>query len=452
MIKLVNQLNENLVLKAAFENTLVPEETLKENNQVTDFFATKESFVFLGEKDKFTTKDLRSFAMSFTANQKRIYTVDIASFVTQKVNINEVVKAFLDAYEFNNADVFSLKTNKKDTTKDLFLYSTQDLEKVAHDQDILNKSITFARNLQRMVPNIANSEFLANAYYEELSKYSNLKITVLDKKAIEEQKMGLLLSVNRGSTYEPRVVVVEYNGNPNSDTKLALVGKGITFDSGGYSLKPSRYMLGMKYDMSGSAAVAATMKAIAELKPGANVVAVMPLTDNRVNGDASTPDSVWTSMNGKTVEINNTDAEGRLVLADGITYAVRNLKATKVLTIATLTGAILVGLGHTYTGAWATNPADWKALDISAKKQHELVWRMPLHEEYAKEIKNTKVADLKNTDLTGDAGSSSAAMFLKEFAENADFMHLDIAGTNDIADVPQGVMIKTMYELSKNIK
>ncbi|QJR44388.1 M17 family metallopeptidase [Mycoplasma miroungirhinis] len=452
MIKLINQKNDTLILKAAFNDTVVPEETLKEKNLVTDFFHTKESFVFLGQQNKFNIKDLRNFAMTFTANQKRAYTVDVASFVTQKVHVNEVVKAFLDAYEFNNADIFSLKTNKKETTKDLYLYTTNILDKVIAEQEILNQSVTFARNLQRTVPNIANSEFLADAYYQELSKYPNLKVTVLDKKAIEEQKMGLLLSVNRGSTYEPRLVVVEYNGNPKSNTKLALVGKGITFDSGGYSLKPSRYMLGMKYDMSGSAAVAATMKAVAELKPEANVVAIMPLTDNRVNGDASTPDSVWTSMSGKTVEINNTDAEGRLVLADGITYAIRNLKATKVLTIATLTGAILVALGHTFTGVWTSNPADWKALDISAKKHHELIWRMPLHEEFAKEIKNTKVADLKNTDLTGDAGSSSAAMFLKEFAENADFIHLDIAGTNDISDVPQGVMIKTMYELTKNIK
>ncbi len=205
-----------------------------------------------------------------------------------------------------------------------------------------------------MPPNICNSEFLAQKVAEDLEQYKNLKVTVLKKKEIEELKMGLLLSVNKGSVYEPRVVVIEYNGDKDSSEKTVMIGKGITFDSGGYSLKPSRSMVSMKFDMSGSAIVAATMKAIAQLKPKKNVSAIMCITDNRVNGDASLPDSVWVAMNGKSVEINNTDAEGRLVMADGLVYGAKVLNATRLIDVATLTGAMVVALGQTYTGTWAT--------------------------------------------------------------------------------------------------
>ncbi|SFW07375.1 leucyl aminopeptidase [Chlamydia abortus] len=162
--------------------------------------------------------------------------------------------------------------------------------------------------------------------------------------------MDLLLSVNKGSMYEARVVIIEYNGNPESKEKTVYVGKGITFDAGGYSLKSPKFMLGMKYDMSGSAIVAATMKAIAQLKPKVNAAAIMCITDNRINGDASLPDSVYTSMSGKTVEVNNTDAEGRLVLADGLFYGATKLNATHLIDIATLTGAIVRTLGESHTG------------------------------------------------------------------------------------------------------
>ncbi|WAM01821.1 M17 family metallopeptidase [Mycoplasmopsis felis] len=243
------------------------------------------------------------------------------------------------------------------------------------EANVLSDAVNYARNLQILPPNICNSEYLAETVLKDLSEYKNLKISVLTKKEIQELGMGLLLSVNRGSMYEPRVVVIEYNGNPESSEKTVYVGKGITFDSGGYSLKPSRSLIGMKFDMSGSVFVASAMKAIAQLQPKTNVSAIMCITDNRVNGDSSLPDSVWKSMNGKTVEINNTDAEGRLVI-DGITYAVRNLKATRIVDVATLTGAILVALGSTYTGVWSTTEKGWEELSKAANEQHELVWRI----------------------------------------------------------------------------
>ncbi|MEA4276594.1 M17 family metallopeptidase [Mycoplasma sp. 21DD0573] len=454
MIKTVDKVrNNSMLLKAVYKNDEnLPSTLIQKNNVVTEYFDKNEALVFMGEKDKLSFDSVAKFAKGFFTNQGRDIQVDLDSFVTEKVTLAQVVKAFVEVYNYVNADLYSAKTAKKDEKFAISLLSVKDENEYADalkQAVVLSEAVNFARNLQVTPPNICNSEWLAEVVRKDLEQYSNLKVAVLNKKQIEEQKMGLLLSVNRGSMFEPRVVVIEYNGNPESNEKTVYVGKGITFDSGGYNIKTGRNMLGMKFDMSGSVFVASALKAIAQLKPKTNVAAIMCITDNRVNGDASLPDSVWTSMNGKTVEINNTDAEGRLVMADGLTYAVRNLKATRLVDVATLTGAILVALGQTYTGAWATTDAAWEELLKAAKEQNELVWRMPLDEAFAKEIRNSVVADLKNTDLSGiGGGSSSAAMFLKEFTEDVEYIHLDVAGTADIASRPTGVMVKTLTQLA----
>ncbi|VEU71177.1 M17 family metallopeptidase [Mycoplasmopsis glycophila] len=449
--KIDSQRNESMLVKAVFKGDEYPKTLVEKNNVVTEYFSQNEALVYMGDAEKHTYESVFSFAKNFFSSLVRDVQVDLDSFVKGKVCIPCVVKAMTHAYNYVNADIYSAKTSKKPKKYSVSLLSKAEASKYEEafkEATILSEAVNFARNLQVTPPNICNSEWLAEQIKQDLAQYDNLKVTVLNKKQIEELKMGLLLSVNRGSMYEPRVVVIEYNGNPESREKTVYVGKGITFDSGGYSLKPSRSMLGMKFDMSGSVFVASAMKAIAQLKPKSNVAAVMCITDNRVNGDASLPDSVWTSMNGKTVEINNTDAEGRLVMADGLTYAVRNLKATRLVDVATLTGAILVALGHTYTGVWATSEEAWKDLSSAAEAQKELVWRMPLDDAFGKEIKNSPVADLKNTDLTGMGGSNSAAMFLKEFTEGVEYIHLDVAGTADLNGHPTGVMVKTLAQLA----
>ncbi|WP_406614061.1 M17 family metallopeptidase [Mycoplasma corogypsi] len=446
--------NESMLVKAVFKGDQYPKITEK-NNALSEYFEQNVAYLYLGEKDKYKYESVVATAKKLAESLVRDVQVDLDSFVSEKVSLSEVVKAFVSAYNYAKADIYSAKTAKKEEQYKMSLYTAKDAKEyqdVLFETVVLAEAVNFARNLQITPPNICNSEWLAKYVADDLKQYSNLKVTVLDKKAIEAEKMGLLLSVNRGSMYEPRVVVIEYNGNPESKDKTVYVGKGITFDSGGYSLKPSRSMLGMKFDMSGSVFVASALKAIAQLKPKTNVAAVMCITDNRVNGDASLPDSIWTSMNGKTVEINNTDAEGRLVMADGLTYGVRNLKATRLVDVATLTGAILMALGHTYTGVWATTDKAWEELKVAAEKQNELVWRMPLDEAFAKEIKNSPVADLKNTDLSGLGGSNSAAMFLKEFTEDVEYIHLDVAGTADISARPTGVMVKTLVQLALNSK
>ncbi|MCK5867274.1 MAG: leucyl aminopeptidase family protein, partial [Mycoplasmataceae bacterium] len=237
---------------------------------------------------------------------------------------------------------------------------------------------------------------------------------------------------------------------PSSKEKTTYVGKGIMFDSGGYSIKTGRHMSGMKYDMSGSAIIAGAMKLISKNKPKANISAVLMLTDNSIGTSARSVDGVDISMSGKTVEVNNTDAEGRLVLADGITYAIKKLNTTRIIDVATLTGAVLVALGNTYTGVWTTEEKDWETVSKAAKVKDELVWRLPFHEDFDKYIKNSKIADLRNTDFTGKGGSSSAAGFLRHFTEGKPFVHFDIAGTADVNENATAVMTKTLAEAAND--
>lgn len=451
--EILKEKNGDMLLKAFYKGDEAKPHLIEKNNAITEYVDENVAYIYLGEKSKFTWDNLVSTFKSVVASQKRSYLVDLKSFAAGQDNFcnGGAIKALTRAVYFAKAELFNEKTNKKEEEFTLLPYMNN-VEAWIQDRFekelVLAEAQNFVRNLQIMPPNVCNSEFLADYVAKDLAQYDNLKVTVLDKKAIEELKMGLLLSVNRGSMYEPRVVVIEYNGNPESKEKTVLVGKGITFDSGGYSLKGARHMLGMKFDMSGSAIVAGALKAIAQLKPKSNFAAVMCITDNRVNGDASLPDAVWKSMNGKTVEINNTDAEGRLVMADGLTYAVRKLNATRLVDVATLTGAMISALGTTYTGIWATSDKAWENLSNAAKEAHELVWRMPFDEAFAKNIRNSKVADLKNTDLSGNAGSSSAAMFLKEFTEDVEYIHCDVAGTAEINEEPQGILVRTLTELA----
>ncbi|WGI36769.1 M17 family metallopeptidase [Mesomycoplasma lagogenitalium] len=450
---LEKHLNENIILEAVFKGDNLPEYTVEKNFYITEFLNNKKAVIYLGEKDKFKKESLNSL-IDVLISLSRTYELNLSSFLVNDITATFFVNKLVEKYEFKNAKLYNVKTDKKEEENNLFVVynNLKELDSEIKKVKVLADAVNFARNLQVTPPNVCNSEWLAEEVKKEVGKDSNLKVNVLTKKEIEKLNMGLLLSVNKGSMYEPRLVSIEYIGNPNSKEKTVFVGKGITFDSGGYNIKTGRYMVGMKFDMSGAAIVASALKAISQLNPKANVGAVLAITDNRVNGDANLPDAVWKSMNGKTVEINNTDAEGRLVLADGMTYAIRNLNATRVITVATLTGAILVALGQTYTGAFSTSDNLWKEIEVAAKETDELVWRLPLHDDFAKFIKKSVVADLKNTDFTGNGGSISAAMFLKEFAENAEFAHLDIAGTAEISDKPMGVMVKTLVQLALNKK
>jgi leucyl aminopeptidase len=283
-----------------------------------------------------------------------------------------------------------------------------------------------ARDLQSTPANFATPSFLAERAEEIAASQQAVTAEVLGREAIKEKGMGGLLAVSQGSAEEPRLIVLRYAGG-GSGPSLGLVGKGVTFDTGGISLKPGEGMQKMKYDMSGAAAVLEAVAAIAELGLPVELLAVLPVTENMPSGTAIKPGDVITQYNGKTVEVNNTDAEGRLILADALAYAVE-LGAERLLDLATLTGAVMVALGKTYAGLISNDDELAAALSAAGEETGELLWRLPLHPEYKEMMKGT-VADLSNLASGRDAGTITAASFLEEFVADTPWAHLDIAGT-----------------------
>ena len=265
-----------------------------------------------------------------------------------------------------------------------------------------------------------------------------LELTILERKDMQKLGMGALLGVAQGSSQPPKFIILNYKGRGGDDIDLALVGKGVTFDSGGISIKPSSKMEEMKGDMAGGAAMIAAMSAIAQLKPKINVTVIVPATENLPDGSAIKPGDVLTAMNGKTIEVINTDAEGRLILADALCYA-NKLKVKRIVDAATLTGACVIALGHVATGAFGNNQRLVDDILAASKEAGEHTWQMPMFEEYRGQNKSD-VADVKNVGGR-DAGAITAAMFLSEFCGDTPWVHLDIAGTSYV-DKEKGYIIK----------
>jgi leucyl aminopeptidase len=282
----------------------------------------------------------------------------------------------------------------------------------------------FARDLENAPGNEIYPETLAR--HAASGRTPGLRVRVLDEKKIRALKMGGLIGVARGSAHPPRFIIMEYNRAASRRGTVVLVGKGVTFDSGGISIKPSAGMAEMKMDMSGAAAVIATLRTAAHLRMRIHLVGLVPATENMPGGKALKPGDILRHYNGKTSEIDNTDAEGRLILADALSYASR-YKPDLVIDLATLTGACVVALGHHATGMLGTDDALMARLSESGERTFERVWKLPLFEEYEKQIKSD-VADVKNTGGRW-AGAITAALFLKHFIGKYPWIHLDIAGT-----------------------
>ena len=284
-----------------------------------------------------------------------------------------------------------------------------------------------ARDLQNLPANVATPEFLAQRATEIAEQHEALEVELLDGEALVSRGMGAFASVAQGSHVEPRLIVLRYRPADAGGEHLGFVGKAVTFDTGGISIKPSAKMQEMKFDMSGGAAVIEAMAGIAELGVPVQVTAVVPSTENMPSGHAVKPGDIVTAMNGTTIEVNNTDAEGRLILADALCYVVEQ-GAERIVDLATLTGAILVALGHTYAGLFS-NDDDWCAeVAAAGDASGEIGWRMPLHPEYF-ELTKGQYADLTNAADQRVAMSSYAAEFLRQFVSDKPWVHIDIAGT-----------------------
>ena len=317
---------------------------------------------------------------------------------------------------------------------------------------IIGESINFTRDLANE-PGAYMTPTIMAERAREVAKEFGLSYDVLDQKKMEKLGMGSLLGVARGSDEPPKLIILKYEPSrfkANKSGLLALVGKGITFDSGGISLKPGENMELMKYDMTGAATVIGTMRAIAQLKPSVPVLGVAPCSENLPSGKATKPGDVLRAMTGKTIEVINTDAEGRLVLADAIAYA-KKLGATKIIDMATLTGAVSIALGDVNTAILGTDQELIDQFIAAGKQVGEKFWQLPLDDDYTKQIKSD-IADIKNVGGK-KAGTITAAAFLKEFAEETPWAHLDIAGTawGDPATPyrakgPTGVAVRTLIE------
>ena len=342
-------------------------------------------------------------------------------------------------YVFN-----AYKSKKEEKSKDFFYYGETKIYDAVKKGYVFGESINKAKELVDTPYNYLNAEQLAE-FSKKLEELDNVTVTILDKKAIEDMNMGAFLGVNKGSVDEPKLIYIKYQGLDKWENPTSLVGKGVMYDTGGYSLKTPASMPGMKVDMAGSAAVICAMNAIAKLKAKANVIAIVAATDNRIGDGAIVPDDILTAASGKTIEVISTDAEGRLTLADAVWFAQKE-GSKRVIDVATLTGAMVAALGKEYTGAFTNDSEFLSEFKAVTDKTKEPIWEMPVNKGYHKELES-KVADIKNKG-SRLAGASQAAAFIEEFIEDGtSWIHLDIAGTASNKQGGTGVMVKSFAEL-----
>jgi leucyl aminopeptidase len=337
-----------------------------------------------------------------------------------------VTGTILGAYRFDRFKSKDPEDPEPASLDSLALLGPEGIAAAAEDARVCAEAQNRARDLQSLPANVATPSYLANRAEEIAAAHDSLSVEVFGREEIAAKEMGGLVAVSQGGAEDPRLIVLRYDGGDSGET-LGLIGKGVTFDTGGISLKPSAGMQEMKMDMSGSAAVLEAVGAIAELGLDLNLIAVVPSTENMPSGTAIKPGDIITQYNGKTVEVNNTDAEGRLILADALAYAIEQ-GADRVVDIATLTGAVMIALGSTYAAVISNDDELAGAIEAVGEETGELVWRLPLHAEYKALMKGT-VADLTNAAAKRKAGTLSAAGFLEEFVGDTPWAHLDIAGT-----------------------
>lgn len=377
--------------------------------------------------------------------------------IHSKISQDRVETALLEGF-FLGSYTFTHYKKPKETKKSLkeicFIGSKLNAETVK-EAEIIAQGVYFARDLVIKSADEVTPSFLAECAQNIHKKHPKVAVKVLGKTQIEKLKMGLFLAVAKGAEEEPKFITLSYKGNPKVKSHTVVIGKGITFDTGGLNLKSTGGIEGQRADMAGGAAAMALIEVLASLKLKVNVTAVIPATENSISGSSYKPGDVYRSLSGKTVEIGNTDAEGRLVLADAITYAILNFKPTSIIDLATLTGAIIIALGNDISGLFCNNEALAKALIHAGEETHENLWRMPLLKEHRKNLDST-IADIASTG--GKAGSSSiAAQFLQEFTAKIPWAHIDIAGTASLPAkkgyLPKegtGVMVRLLTRFFKN--
>ena len=414
-----------------------------------------------GKKDKFGAAELRRLAAASVRTLKSRQVKSLAFLARETDRSAAAAEAITEGMILANFDSDKYKTEKKSTSEiaSAALAGWDVSSRADADQGLargrtIAESQNFARELGNEPSNRLTPRMLADRA-AAMAREAGLAVDVLDEKRIADLKMGALLSVAQGSAEPPRMMILTYTPeklNPGAPV-LGLVGKAITFDTGGISIKPSNDMEKMKYDMCGGAAMIGAMRALAALKPSCKVIAVVPSTENMPGGRAQKPGDVQFSMAGKSIEVINTDAEGRLILADGIAYA-KQLGCTHLIDAATLTGAVVVALSNVNVGVFGNDQSFTDQLLASAKAVGEKMWPLPIDDDYREMIKSG-IADIQNVGTGKGGGAIVAAMFLKEFAGDTPWIHLDIAGTAWQDDVKPwnakgatGVGVRTLVDLA----
>ncbi len=413
-----------------------------------------------GKREQFNGAALRKITGAALRYLKARAVKNFAFLVREGEATGETAQIIAEGALLSNFESDKYKTDKKNdkNIETVFLAGYSDSERSAADKGlskgrIIAEAQNFTRDLVNEPSNKLTPRILAEKA-EAMAKEAGLSVQILDEKKIADLKMGALLSVAQGSVEPPRVIVVTYNpanAKPGAPV-IGLVGKAVTFDTGGISIKPAEGMEKMKYDMAGGATMLGVMRALAALKPAVKVICVVPSTENMPGSKAQKPGDIQTAMSGKTIEVLNTDAEGRLILADGITYT-KQLGATHLIDAATLTGAIVIALANINVGVFGSDQAFTDKLIASSKAAGEKMWQMPIDDDYREFIKGS-FADIQNISSGKGGGAITGAMFIKEFTGDSPWIHLDIAGTawNDdakpwLAKGPTGVALRTLVHL-----
>ena len=459
----VLNLDVNILIAKYFKNPNLQECTLNKllNNEIEDFVFKKEGFngdfgqtyllpssgkikaekvllVGLGEKEEFTFDKLRIATAKAVQkcdtlkNNSKVAIGIFGDFDIEKEAQITAEDAIIGVYDFDK-----YKSKKNENPVEELIISTvrnfEQVEKAVRKGEIIANSMSMARDLINEPAAVIIPETLA----QKAKSVQGIDTVIYDENQIREMGLNAYYAVGKGSINPPRLIHMKYLCE-NPKKKVAIIGKGLTFDSGGMDLKPPASMLNMKDDMSGAACVIAVMNALAQLKPNIEVHAIVAACENMISGKAYKPGDILTAKNGKTIEVDNTDAEGRITLADALCFA-EELNPDAIIDIATLTGACMVALGSVASGIMGTNPEMTKEIIDIGNENGEKFWELPLFEGYAENLKSD-IADMKNTG-SRYGGASSAGMFLKNFVNNKNWAHLDIAGTAHI-DKPQYDILK----------
>ena len=408
-----------------------------------------------GKKEEFSADNVRRMAGAAARTLRGKKSRTFAFLRRSDLNIGESAQAATEGALLSLYDIDKYHTSDKtENHLDQMILITGDgvdeLRAGIETGRIIAEATNFARDVINEPANIMTPTELARRAEDTAHTYA-LELDVLDEARMKELGMGSLLGVAQGSAEPAKLIVLRYTPKTESDETIAIVGKGITFDTGGISIKPADGMEKMKYDMAGGATTIGAMRAIAQLKPAVNVIGIVPATENMPGGRSQRPGDVVRAMTGKTIEVINTDAEGRLVLADAVAYA-RKLGATKIVDLATLTGAVSIALGDVYVAVLGSDQTWIDEIISAGKKAGEKIWQLPLDKEYREQIKS-EIADIKNIGGR-KAGTITGAYFIREFVEDTPWAHLDIAGTawNDsnkphLSAGPTGVCVRTLVKL-----